>query len=383
DLRPQEIREELLSPILEEVERAAQAGRGEAQSRLGIVGRLADRLWSGAKAADSAMQRAYQMEDEFFRMALYLRRREQGQSPEQAALDARDTFLNYDIRAPWVNAARRSVLPFISYTYRAAPMIARTLATRPWKMAKYFTMMYALNALAYSLAPGDEDEERRSLRENEQGWAWTGVPRMMRLPTHDQHGNPVFLDMRRWIPAGDVFDTGQGQSVIPLPSWMQPGGPLAIGAELLLNRSAFTGQDIINKNTDTTGERAGKTAGYVYRSWMPSAAWVPGSWYWQSISNAMDGARDWSGRPYSVPQAVANSVGIKVKPQDVQEGFAAWGREFEKTERELEMLARRAGRDRERGLLSETGYERQMEGLMEKMGELEKRRKETFTGSSR
>ncbi|PGH55878.1 hypothetical protein CRT60_21745 [Azospirillum palustre] len=383
DLLAQEIREEVLKPILEEIERAAQGGQGEAQARFGVVGKLAHRLWSGAKAADGAMQRAYQMEDEFFRMALYLRRREQGQSPEQAALDARDTFLNYDIRAPWVNAARRSVLPFISYTYRAAPMIARTLATRPWKMAKYFTMMYALNALAYSLAPGDEDEERRSLRENEQGWAWTGVPRMMRLPTHDQHGNPVFLDMRRWIPAGDVFDTGQGQSVIPVPSWMQPGGPLAIGAELLLNRSAFTGQDIINKNTDTTGERAGKAAGYVYRSWMPSAAWVPGSWYWQSIGNAMDGARDWSGRPYSVPQAVANSVGIKIKPQDVQDGFAAWGREFDKTERELEALAHRAGRDRERGLLSEVGYQRQMEGLMEKMGELNKRRKETFTRSSR
>ncbi|MBF5094423.1 hypothetical protein F1643_07915 [Azospirillum sp. INR13] len=282
-----------------------------------------------------------------------------------------------------MNAARRSALPFIAYTYRAVPMIARTLATRPWKMAKYFTMMYALNALAYSLAPGDEDEERRSLRENEQGWAWTGVPRMMRLPTHDQHGNPVFLDMRRWIPAGDVFDTGQGQWTIPLPGWLQPGGPLMIGAELALNRSAFTGQDIVNEHTDTLGERAGKTAGYVYKSWMPSAAWVPGSWYWDRIGNAITGARDWSGRSYSLPQAVASSVGIKVKPQDVQEGFAAWGREFGKVERELEALARRASRDRERGLLSETGFERQMEDLTRKMGELEKRRKETFTGSSR
>ncbi|CAO3403522.1 hypothetical protein [Azospirillum palustre] len=401
DLLAQEIREEVLKPILEEIERGAENGRGFWEASAGLVhdtkagrvpgieasftvaGKLADGLFKGIKAIDSRMQNAYQMEDEVFRMALYLRRREQGQSPEQAALDARDTFLNYDIRAPWVNAARRSVLPFISYTYRAAPMIARTLATRPWKMGKYFTMMYALNALAYSLAPGDEDEERRSLRENEQGWAWTGVPRMMRLPTHDQHGNPVFLDMRRWIPAGDVFDMGQGQWTIPIPGWLQPGGPLMIGAELGLNRSAFTGQDIINEHTDTLGERAGKTAGYVWRSWMPSAAWVPGSWYWDRIGNAMDGARDWSGRPYSVPQAVANSMGIKVKPQDVQEGFVAWGREFDKTERELEALAHRAGRDRERGLLSEVGYQRQIEGLMEKMGELEARRKETFTGSSR
>ncbi|MBP2233206.1 hypothetical protein J2847_006541 [Azospirillum agricola] len=266
------------------------------------------------KATDRKMMSAYQMEDEVFRMALYVRRRDQGVSPEQAALEAKDTFLDYDIRAPWVNAAKRYALPFISYTYRAAPMITRTLMARPWKMAKYFTMMYALNALAYAIDGGDEGEERRSLRENEQGWAWTGIPRMMRLPTHDQHGNLVFLDVRRWIPAGDVFDTGQGQSVVPLPGWMQPGGPLMIAAELLLNRSAFTGQDISNKLTDTVGERIGKGAAHAYKSWIPSAAWIPGSWYWDRIGNAITGARDWSGRPYSVPQAALSSVGIKVKP---------------------------------------------------------------------
>lgn len=383
DMLAQEIREEVLKPILEEIERGGQGNQGGWEARFGAAGKLADRLWSGVKTADQKMQQAYQMEDEVFRMALYARRRGQGASAEQAALEARDTFLNYDIRAPWINAARRTVLPFISYTYRAAPMIARTIMSRPWKLAKYFTMMYALNALAYAWDGGDEDEERRSLRENEQGWAWTGVPRMMRLPTHDQHGNPVFLDVRRWIPAGDVFDTGQGQSVIPMPGWMQPGGPLNIAFELILNRSAFTGQDISNKYTDTIGERIGKGAGYVYKSWMPSAAWVPGSWYWDRIGNAITGARDWSGRPYSVPQAIASSVGIKVKPQDVEEGFASWGREFDRIERELEAEARRAGNDRERGLLSETGFERKMETLTKKFEQLGERRRERFTGASR
>ncbi|MBP2230837.1 hypothetical protein J2847_004146 [Azospirillum agricola] len=376
----QEIREEVLKPILEEIERQGQANMGAMEARFGVAGKLADRLFAGVKAADRKMMNAYQIEDEVFRMALYLRRRDQGASPEQAALEAKDTFLDYDIRAPWVNAAKRYALPFISYTYRAAPMIARTLMARPWKLAKYFTMMYALNALAYAIDGGDEDEERRSLRENEQGWAWTGIPRMLRLPTHDQHGNPVFLDVRRWIPAGDVFDTGQGQSVVPLPGWMQPGGPLMIAAELLLNRSAFTGQDISNKLTDTVGERIGKAAGHAYKSWIPSAAWIPGSWYWDRIGNAITGARDWSGRPYSVPQAVASSVGIKVKPQDVQEGFAAWGREFGKAERDLQAEARRASNDRERGLLSETGFERAMERLTKKLEQLGERRRETFEG---
>ncbi len=60
---------------------------------------------------------------------------------------ARDQFLNYDIRAPWVNAARASMLPFISYTYRVVPLVAKAMAERPWKMAKYITVAYAINAL--------------------------------------------------------------------------------------------------------------------------------------------------------------------------------------------------------------------------------------------
>lgn len=114
---------------------------------------------------------------------------------------------------------------------------------------------------------------------------------------------------------------------------------------------------------------------------MPSAAWVPGSWYWERIGNAIEGARDWQGRPYSVGQAVASSVGIKVKPQDVQEGLARWGMEFDRIERELQEEARRAGRDRDRGLLSGKGFEGRMESFTRKFGQLDERRREVFTGT--
>jgi len=103
-------------------------------------------------------------------------------------------------------------LPFISYTYRAVPVIAKSVATRPWKIAKLATSAYAMNTMGYMLAPGDEDEERRSMRDDIQGKTWLGTPRNIRMPFRDEHGNPVFMDIRRWIPAGDVFDTNQGRS---------------------------------------------------------------------------------------------------------------------------------------------------------------------------
>ena len=181
-----------------------------------------------------------------------------------------------------MNAARRSVLPFISYTYRAMPIIAKTVMTRPWKLAKYATVAYALNALAYALLPGDdgEDKERRSMREELEGYTWIGAPRMLRTPWADEYGNPIFLDVRRWIPAGDVFDLNQSHGAIPLPSWLSLGGPLLMGAELALNKQSFTGREIVNERTADWWDRTSAVADYLWKSWMPSAAWVPGSWYW-------------------------------------------------------------------------------------------------------
>lgn len=377
DMMSIEIRDEVLKPLLEEIERDMQGGRDTIEAKFGVVGKVLDRIWSGAKRADRAMIDAYRFEDEAFRMATYMRRRSLGYSVEEAARDARDQFLNYDIRAPWVNFARRYFLPFLSYTYRAVPVIAKSVAVRPWKLAKYATVAWAVNELAYMITGDgdDEDEQRRSLREAEQGNTWFGAPRLIRMPWGDNYGNPVFLDVRRWIPAGDVFDL-QGD----LPAWLQFGGPLMLAAELMINRSAFTGQDIVNKHTDDFSDRLQKRADYTWKAWMPSAAWVPGSWYWSKIGDAATGVRDWQGRPYSVPQALASSVGIKVKPQDVAEGFYFHGREFDRVERELQAQARTLGRDRERGKIDEGEYHRQMDRLLEKHTALGDRRRETFEG---
>jgi predicted kinase len=381
DMIALEIRRDILQPILEEIEKGeTNAGT---LGNMNVIGKILGAVWDKVKAADRAMVNLYQMEDEIFRMATYIRRRQQGLSATEAAIEARDQFLNYDIRAPLINAARRSVLPFISYTYRAVPILAHTIMTRPWKLAKYAAVAYAVNALAYAIAPGDDDEdkERRSLRESEQGNTWIGAPRMLRLPYIDANGNPVFLDVRRWIPAGDIFDVSMGSPAVGLPSWIQPGGPLMLGAELMLNKQAFTGKEITNDLTDDWWDKTKKVGDWAWKSWVPSAAWIPGSWYWQKIGDAIDGARDWSGRPYSVPQAVSSSFGVKLKPQDVDEGFKVWGFEFDKIERALNDEVRRNRKDKKRGLISESEYDAAMERIREKKRNMKKRKREVFHGA--
>jgi predicted RNA methylase len=371
DMMTQEIRDHVLKPLL-------RSNTFQQSGHLGVLGQMSkfvELLWSKAMAIDQKMIDIYRIEDELFRMATYIRRRELGDTAQQAADHAREQFIDYDIRAPWVNIARNTVLPFLAYTYRAAPLVARAVATKPWKLAKYFALAYGANAFAYWLTGGDEDKERRVLPEREQGFTWIGAPRMLRMPLNDAYGNPLFLDIRRWIPASDIFDMPDADI---LPAWLTPGGPLIIGGELFLNRSAFTGKEIRNDKTQDWWERRTSEADHLWKSWMPSAAWVPGSWYWEKIANAVQGATDRQGRPYSIPLAAASSVGIKLKPHDVEDAYARRGAEFASIERALESEARRLAAQHARKMISDAEFNRQMLRLMQKFERLSNRARETL-----
>ena len=375
----QEIRRTVLGPLLDEIERQDSAKLYGFEGKATLLGRIADGLWRRIKILDDKGISAYQIEDELFRMATYMRRRSMGDDAQTAAQIARDQFLNYDIRAPWVNMARSSVLPFISYTYRAVPVIAKSIAERPWKLAKYMLVSYAVNALSYALdSDGDEERERKSMREELQGKTWVGTPRMIRTPWRDDHNNPIFLDVRRWIPAGDVFDTYQSHAAFPVPAPLQFGGPAMLAGELFLNRSAFTGRNITNLKIDTPTESLLSVGSHLWKSWMPSAPWIPGSWYWDKISRSLRGARDSLMREYSLPLAILSSIGIKVVPQDVEMGTRLKGREFDSIRRALDFEMRQLQRDRKRAIISGDEYLRQHKLLMDKMEALRSSARESM-----
>ena len=375
----QEIRDQVMNPILEELAKQNQNVSNDIGDSITRLGKITSTIVNGLMKADRKMIEAYQFEDELFRMATYLRKRAQGLTAEEAAIFGRDQFLNYDIRAPWINAMRRSVLPFIAYTYRAVPLIAHAIAERPWKIAKYATIAYGLNALAYALTSADEEKERKSLRREERGRTWLGVPRMLRMPFDDEHGNPVFLDIRRWIPAGDVFDTNQGQSPVPIPAPFQFSGPIMLAAELALNKQAFTGKEIVNRDTDTGLEQTAKVAGWAWRSWMPAAPYIPESWYWQKIERALRGGRDQLGREYGIGYALASSMGIKLKPHDVNLGYYYQKRDIDRKIGDLKFELRRAASDYNRNIIDKGEFERQQENIRRKLLRIKQLTEENFS----
>ncbi|MFC4788331.1 hypothetical protein ACFO6X_04955 [Giesbergeria sinuosa] len=347
----QEIANEQLEPLLAALEEElGQDDGGSMQAQIGVMaalqhashGRFSD-SWAAAVAskpgkgmgkAAKAMIDIYQAEDDVFRLAAWLKAKEDGLDDMAAGKVARKSFLDYSINAPWINAMRKSGWPFLAFTYRAVPMLAEIAAKKPHKLLKLMALAGGLNALGSMLAGGDDDKERKLLPEEKAGAIWGMVPKLIRMPWNDAHDSPVYLDIRRWIPVGDVFDVGQGHAAIPMLPGLMPTGPLAMLFEVVLNKTSFTGKPI-TQETDTVAQKTAKLADYFYKAFAPNlllpnpVGWAleeasgvknAGQTYaWSSVSDAAHGRTDAFGREMSVAQAIASSVGVKLGsyPADV------------------------------------------------------------------
>lgn len=327
----QEIADEQLAPIVDALRRElATTATAAAPAEIGVYAALQHALharfplaWQAFKASRPASAVAtdaknlidlYQAEDDVFRLAAWLKAKEGGASDADAGKVARRSFLDYSINAPWVQAMRSTAFPFISFSYRAVPMLLETAAKRPHKILKLMMVLGAINAIGGLLAGGggdDEDKARKLLPDEKAGRVWGLVPKLIRMPWNDAHGSPVFLDIRRWIPVGDVLDLGQGHAALPLPPALLPGGPLAVLGEILANRSMFTGKPI-TLETDTATEQAGKIADHLWKAATPNVLGMPGTYATQGVADALRGRTDAFGRELSVPQALASSVGVKL-----------------------------------------------------------------------
>jgi hypothetical protein len=213
---------------------------------------------------------------------------------------------------------RNTALPFVAFTYRAVPMLLDTASKKPWKLMKLGMLAGAINALGYMLSGGDEDDERKLLPEEKAGRVWGIVPKLIRMPWNDANGSPVFLDIRRYVPVGDVLDIGQSHAAIPLLPGLTPGGPLAVLAELAMDQAQFTGK-AITLETDTPVEKAAKVADHLYKAFAPNIILLPGTHAFTGAMNASTGKTDSFGREQSLAQSVVSSIGIKLAsyPKDV------------------------------------------------------------------
>lgn len=172
------------------------------------------------------LESLYQSEDAAFRMGLFMDRISKGMTPAEAAVDAKKWFIDYDINAPFINLMRRGPTPFLSYTYRVVPLLAEAAVRRPWKFAKWSTGAYMLNEAGKEFGPGNEEKERILMRDSMKEKLF-GIPFLpsttIKTPFASERTDfkgddiPLYLDVKRFIPGGDVFSLGEKSLGVPIP----------------------------------------------------------------------------------------------------------------------------------------------------------------------
>ena len=169
------------------------------------------------------LENIYQLEDQAFRMGLFIDRLSKGFTPAEAAADAKKWFIDYDINAPLINLMRRYPTPFLSYTYRVVPLLAESAIKRPHKFAKWSVGAYLLNEAGKEYGVGDEEKERLLMRDdlNQKMFGMPFLPSTT-IKTPFKSGRdgetPLYLDVKRFIPGGDVFALDNDKGIgIPIP----------------------------------------------------------------------------------------------------------------------------------------------------------------------
>ena len=309
------------------------------------------------------MEDAYQAEDQVFRMAVFMDRLSKGQSVKDAAIDAKRWFIDYDINAPFINWLKQTVTPFISYSYRVVPLLAETATMKPWKVAKWAAFGYGLNA-ASNLAVGGEEAERASMQDAQSNRLW-GVPfmppTMIKLPFKSDAGESQYLDVTRWVPGGDVFESKEiGRGLPGLPGPLQPGGIYVDLFDLAVRqRDPFTGEDIAGLGE---GEDVKAVINAIIKSLTPNNPIIPGSYSQKKIIEAIRKSKNEADQsPYSaglsIGEAVASGFGVKLRPQDVDRNTKLHVLEFKRLIKTIQDTLKDAALDLEYGRINRDEYD--------------------------
>ena len=203
------------------------------------------------------------------------------------------------------------------------------------------------------------------------------TPKMIRLGTDEVTKLPLFIDVSRIIPGGDMFDISPNAGGIPLPQPITPSHPLFTTAVAMLgNKDLFRGKELVDKN-DTRGEAFDKRVDWLWTQLSPAVA--AGNYHWQRGMSALAQAnggevkyvpdilggdatgigRD--GLPVQPKYAVMQTFGIKVRPMDLDTSAQIDKNMQNKMVRDIDTELRALKRLESKGAVSERAVDKARE----------------------
>jgi len=334
------------------------------------------KLRIGGYAKETHMDKLYRAEDNAYRLALFKTRLNKGDSPETAALYARKWMVDYEVHTPGVKALRETMLPFITYTYRSAPLLFETAYKKPWKMAKWGAILASANFIGEDIAPGDNAYERKLIEENARSnrlymnypLGAFGIEQytQLKVPRADRS---QYLDVTRFFPAADVLEGSESGIDIPgLPTPLQPSfGSIGGIGKAVTGFDTYTGKMVPGVGSDEPYYEAMGRLNVLAKEFMPT--WLPGGHTWEKLSNA-DSEYHATKDNYSLAEAVMNSFGIKVKTFEEEKQVQRGGYKYKARVDSLRSLLTRLTRDYEADRISEKEYIEESDKILDRIDKI-------------
>lgn len=193
------------------------------------------------------VRKLYNNEDNIFRVAIYLKKIDDGMSKDDALRYAQSALGHFRTRSPALNLVRTTLAPFILYPAKAVPRFTRQMIDHPWRYVALMSAWAALNEYA-ERDEGEVSDSDLPIKDRTQSkWGYF-FPGFTQLPTQDEQGNKGATDIARWTPMSGVTTGTPPGSVTgtineKLPAILQPSGPVADAvAKLYGNVDPTTGR---------------------------------------------------------------------------------------------------------------------------------------------
>jgi len=221
-----------------------------------------DALIKAGRKVDAAMGAAYNVEDQIFKVAAYLKYRNRGIPRLKAARLVNHWFPNYaELFRTTKNLSRRFVgAPFLAFNEQAVRISGRAGVSHPIKLAKWAAMPGILSAMGLYLLGLDDDE--RDMVNRGRSYAEPI------LPGRDNKGAVRTLDLRYTIPlANEIHGLLGGERELALPGLLQQ--PIVGGVvDMSRNRDPRTGREIYRPDAPTSDKLA-KSAWHILKGAAP------------------------------------------------------------------------------------------------------------------
>ena len=143
--------------------------------------------------------------DDIAKFTLFLQQRKEGKTVDAAAIHALKWGMDYSLASRSVKAARRHLIPFGTYMYKIAPLLAETIRDRPWVIAKY-AMILPILMKAWAKSVNDLDDDDVEELEKQLPTYIKKSGSMLLLPYKTEKGQWQWLNMEYFLPWSNHFN---------------------------------------------------------------------------------------------------------------------------------------------------------------------------------